>query len=127
MSYAKKNLGEIEDSAPKHGFAAHQEARFPRIDLGASATGLAYLKVKPGMREAFAHRHGQAEEIVVVLSGSGRVKLDSELVDLTALDAVRVSPGVTRAFEAGDDGLEVLVFGPHVQGDGEMVQGFWDT
>jgi hypothetical protein len=33
---------------------------------------------------------------------------------------------VTRTFEAGDSGLEVLVFGPHVEGDAEMVQGFWD-
>ena len=62
----------------------------------------------------------------MVLSGGGRVKLDGELVDLAPLDAVRVSPGVTRAFEADADGLEVLVFGPHVEGDTEMVQGFWD-
>lgn len=59
------------------------------------------------------------------MAGSGRVKLDDDLVDLTPLDAVRVSPGVTRSFEAGGDGLEVLVFGPHVEGDGEMVHDFW--
>jgi uncharacterized cupin superfamily protein len=127
MRYTKKNLGEIEDSAVKYGISEHQEARFPRTELGASATGLAYLKVKPGKREAFAHRHSVAEEVVVVLSGSGAVKLDDELVGLTALDAVRVSPGVTRAFEAGDDGLEILVFGAHVEGDAEMVQGFWES
>ena len=63
---------------------------------------------------------------MVVLSGNRRVKLDDELVELAPLDAVRVSPGVTRTFEAGDSGLEVLVFGPHVEGDAEMVQGFWD-
>lgn len=127
MSYTKKNLDEIEDQAVKHGFSEHQEARFPRTDLGTTDTGLAYLKVKPGRREAFAHRHVKAEEVVVVLSGDGRVKLDDELVDLAPLDAVRVSPGVTRTFEAGDNGLEVLVFGPHVEGDAEMVQGFWDS
>lgn len=38
-----------------------------------------------------------------------------------------MSPGTTRAFEAGPDGLEVLVFGPRVKGDGEMVQGFWGS
>jgi hypothetical protein len=33
---------------------------------------------------------------------------------------------VTRAFEAGEDGLELLVFGPRHQGDGEVVHGdFW--
>ncbi len=127
MSYAKKNLRDVEDMAVKHGLSASQEARFPRADLGAEQTGVNYLIIKPGQREAFAHRHREAEEIYVVLAGSGRVKLDDELVDLTPLDAVRVSPGLTRSFEAGRDGLEVLVFGPHVEGDGEMVSDFWDT
>ncbi len=127
MGYTKRNLRDVEDLAIKHGLADHQEARFPRAELDAAATGLAYLRVKPGMREAFAHRHGEAEEVVVVLSGSGRVKLDEELVHLVPLDAVRISAGVTRAFEADDNGLEVLVFGPHVEGDAEIVQGFWGS
>jgi mannose-6-phosphate isomerase-like protein (cupin superfamily) len=121
MSYLKKNLRDVEDSAAKYGFAESQEARFPRVELDARQTGFNYLTVKPGRREAFAHRHRNAEEIYVVLGGSGRVKLDAELVDLAPLDAVRVSPGVTRAFEAGEDGLEVLIFGPRVEDDVEMV------
>ncbi|MGO9972385.1 MAG: cupin domain-containing protein [Solirubrobacteraceae bacterium] len=125
MSYAKKNLREVEDMAVRHGLSDTQEARFPCADLGAEQTGVNYLIVKPGKREAFAHRHRAAEEIYVVLAGSGRVKLDDELVDLVPLDAVRVSPGVTRSFEAGSDGLEVLVFGPHIERDGVMVRDFW--
>jgi mannose-6-phosphate isomerase-like protein (cupin superfamily) len=93
--------------------------------LGAEQTGVNYLIIKHGQREAFAHRHREAEEVYVVLAGSGRVKLDDELVDLAPLDAIRVSPGTTRSFEAGRDGLEVLVFGPHVEGDGEVVSDFW--
>jgi uncharacterized cupin superfamily protein len=31
-----------------------------------------FLIVKPGRREAFAHRHRTAEEIYVVLAGTGR-------------------------------------------------------
>jgi mannose-6-phosphate isomerase-like protein (cupin superfamily) len=125
MGYSKKNLRDVEDSAVEHGLSDSQEARFPRTDLGAEQTGLNYLTVKAGQREAFAHRHRNAEEIYVVLGGAGRVKLDDELVELAPLDAVRVSPGTTRTFEAGDEDLQVLVFGPHVEGDGEMVQGFW--
>jgi uncharacterized cupin superfamily protein len=125
MSYAKKNLRDVQDMAFKLGFSTHQEARFPRADLGAEQTGMNYLMVKPGQREAFAHRHRTAEEIYVVLAGSGRVKLNDELVDLAPLDAVRVSSGTTRSFEAGSDGLEVLIFGPHVESDGEMIQDFW--
>ena len=126
MRYAKKNLRDVEDQAVKHGLSETQEARFPQADLGAEQTGMSFLKVKPGQREAFAHRHKTAEEIYVVLGGSGRVKLDDELVELGRLDAVRVSPGVVRAFEAGDDGLEVLIVGPHVESDGELVQDFWE-
>jgi mannose-6-phosphate isomerase-like protein (cupin superfamily) len=125
VSYAKKNLREVQDSAVEHGLSQSQEARFPRADLGAEQTGMNYLVVKPGQREAFAHRHQTAEEIYVVLSGAGRVKLDDELVELEPLDAVRVSPGTARSFEAGDDGLAVLIFGPHVESDGEIVQDFW--
>ncbi len=125
MGYAKKNLREVEDSALKHGLSNTQEARFPREELRAEQTGVNYLIIKPGQREAFAHRHREAEEVYVVLAGSGRVKLDDELVDLTQLDAVRVSPGTVRSFEAGREGLEVLIFGPRVEGDGEMVPNFW--
>jgi uncharacterized cupin superfamily protein len=125
MSYAKKNLREVKDSAAEHGLSIHQEARFPQQDLGAEQTGINFLMVKPGQREAFAHRHRTAEEIYVVIDGNGCVKLDDDLVELGPLDAVRVSPGVARAFEAGPNGLQVLIFGPHVESDGEMVQDFW--
>lgn len=125
MSYAKKSLRDVADSAPKFGLSEHQEARFARGDLGAEQTGITYLRIKPGRREAFAHRHRSAEELYVVLAGSGRVKLDDDLVDLEQLDAVRVSPGVTRCLEAGPEGLEVLIVGPHVDDDVEMIDDFW--
>ena len=126
MGYAKRNLHDVEDSAAKHGFGDHQEARFPTGELGAVATGLTHLRVKPGRREAFAHRHREAEEVIVVLSGHGRVRLDDDIVDLAPLDAVRVSPSTARMLEASADApLEVLVFGPHVSGDAELLQDFW--
>jgi uncharacterized cupin superfamily protein len=125
VAHAKVNLRDLQGSAVQHDLSETQEARFPARDLGAEQTGLNYLIVKPGRREAFAHRHRSADEIYLVLSGAGRVKLDGELVELAELDVVRVSPGTARAFEAGPDGLEVLVFGPHVERDGELVQDFW--
>jgi mannose-6-phosphate isomerase-like protein (cupin superfamily) len=123
--YQIKNLREVEDMAVKHSFSDTQQARFPRQDLGAESTGLSYHVVRPGKRQAFAHRHQEAEEVNVVLSGSGRVKLDDEVVEIGTMDAIRIAPKVTRAFEAGPDGLELLVFGPHYEGDSEMVQDFW--
>jgi uncharacterized cupin superfamily protein len=127
MKYAKKNLRSIKDSAVEHGLSATQEARFPRTDLGGEQTGINYFRVKPCQREALAHRHRVAEEIYVVLSESGLVKLADDLVDLSPLDAVRVSPRVAHAFEAGPDGLEVLILGLHVEGDGESVPDFWGS
>jgi mannose-6-phosphate isomerase-like protein (cupin superfamily) len=123
--YEIKNLREVEDMAVKHGFSETQEARFPREELGAETTGLAYHVVRPGKRQAFAHRHGEAEEVNVVLSGGGRVKLDDDVVEIGPMDAIRIAPQVTRAFEAGPEGLELLVFGPHHARDSEIVQDFW--
>ncbi len=127
MSYTKKNLERVEDSAPKFGYEELQEARFAGQDLDAEATGVAFMRVKPGQRQGFAHKHDEAEEVYVVISGSGRIKLDDEIVDLERLDAIRIAPGVTRALEADDEGLEYLAFGPHHKGDGELIhEGFWD-
>lgn len=126
MSYTVKNLRESEDLAVKGGFSDTQEARFPHRDLEAEATGLALIAVKPGKRQPFAHRHQDAEEIYVVLSGSGTLRLDDEELEVGPMDAIRISPEHTRALEAGPDGIEVLAFGSRHDGDAEMVPGFWE-
>ena len=126
MSFTIKNLRTVEDMAPKFGFSEVQEARFARSDLESETIGLAFHIVRPGKRQAFAHRHQQAEEIYVVLSGRGRIKLDEEVCEIAEMDAIRVAPPVARAFEAGPDGLELLVFGPRHGGDGEVLSDdFW--
>jgi mannose-6-phosphate isomerase-like protein (cupin superfamily) len=123
--YTIKNLRDVEDSAPKFGLAEVQEARFANDALDTERTGFSYLCIKPKRRQAFGHRHEQAEEVYVVLRGSGRVKLDDDVVELTALDTVRVAPGVVRAFEGGSEGLDLLAFGMRHDGDGELLPGWW--
>jgi mannose-6-phosphate isomerase-like protein (cupin superfamily) len=125
MSYTRKNLREVEDSAPKFGFSETQESRFAYQDLSAQDTGLAYHVVRADRRQAFGHRHEAAEEIYVILSGSGRMKLDDEVIDVEPMDAIRVAPQVGRSFEAGSQDLEVLAFGPRHAGDGEVLPDFW--
>jgi mannose-6-phosphate isomerase-like protein (cupin superfamily) len=125
MAHTIKNIEDVEDIAAKHGFGELGEARFAREDLDASDTGLSHQRLRPGRRQAFGHRHEQAEEIYLVLSGSGRVKLDDEILDIKRLDAIRVAPNTMRAFEAGPEGLELVVFGPHFSGDGEIVPDWW--
>jgi quercetin dioxygenase-like cupin family protein len=125
MDYVIKNLDDVDDVAPGAGFDQIQEARFAFRDLAAQDTGLAFHRIKPNQR-GIAHRHDAAEEIYVVVGGSGRVKLDADVEAVRPLDAIRVAPKVARAFEAGPDGLELLAFGPRHEGDGEILKGdFW--
>ena len=126
MTYTIKNLASVDDSAPRFGYAEIGEAHFARGALEAEQTGIAYHVLRPNRRQGFAHRHDEAEEIAVVISGGGRVKLDDEVHDLRALDAVRCAPNVTRQFEAGPEGMSYVVIGPHHDSDGELIhEGFW--
>jgi mannose-6-phosphate isomerase-like protein (cupin superfamily) len=125
--YTIKNLGEVKDVAPDGGVSDYIEARFAHEDLDSERSGISYQVMKAGQRQPFAHRHGEMEEIYVVISGSGRVKLDDQVEDLGPLDAVRIAPSVVRAFEGGDEDLVLLVFSPRARGDAEIVQDFsWD-
>src|SRR4051794_24792106 len=121
------NLLDIEDAAVPNGFGHRWEARVAHTDLGCEQTGVTHFRLKPGRRSPFAHRHRDAEEVYVVLSGSGRVKLDDELREIRPLDAIRVAPAVVRAFEAGPDGLELLAVGAYHGADGEGVDDPWVT
>ena len=124
--YTLKKLTDVEDSAVKFGYSEQQEAHFAKDDLETTETGVSFHRVKAGQRQAFGHKHDDAEEVYVVVAGSGRIKLDDEIVGLTRLDAIRVAPTVIRAFEAGPDAdLELLAFGPRHDGDGEVIQGWW--
>jgi mannose-6-phosphate isomerase-like protein (cupin superfamily) len=124
-SYSRINLAEVDDAAPANGFGDRWEARVARTDLAAEQTGLTLFRLLPGKRSPFVHRHKQAEEVYVVLRGTGRIKLDDDILDVSALDAVRVAPDVARAFEAGPEGLEFIAFGPHHDADGEAVEDGW--
>ena len=127
MDYTIKNLREVKDAAAEAGVSDSLEARFAHEELDSERSGVSYQVVKAGERQPFAHKHGEMEEIYVVLSGTGRVKLDDEIEDVGPFDAVRIAPAVTRAFEAGDDDLVLLAFSPRAQGDAEIVQDFpWD-
>jgi mannose-6-phosphate isomerase-like protein (cupin superfamily) len=124
--YTRKRLTDVEDMAPKFGLGDRQQARFANEDLETRDTGVSLHRLEAGQRSAFGHRHEQAEEVYVVLAGSGRMKLDDEIVEIEVMDAIRVSPSVIRAFEAGSAGIDVLAFGPLRQGDGELLHGWWE-
>jgi mannose-6-phosphate isomerase-like protein (cupin superfamily) len=126
-AYTVVNLMEVEDQAPKFGYAPNLESRFARKALELENSGLSHYRVAPGYRVPFGHRHAEQEEIYLVLSGSAVVKLDDEILELAQWDAVRIPAGVMRSFGAGPDGAEILAFGaPNTDNaDIEMEQDWW--
>ena len=124
--FTKLNLlTDIEDSASQ--YAEGLEGRFGRTKLGTRDLGVSHWRYAPNFHAEGGHRHREQEEVYVVVSGSGRILLGDEVVDLARWDAVRVPPETTRAFEAGPDGLEIIaVGGPKPEGgDGERAEIHW--
>lgn len=109
--YTTVNLKEIEDQAPKFGHSPELEARFACVPLGLENSGLSYFRLAPNFRISFAHNHLQQEEVYVLVGGSAKIKLDDEVIELEPWDAIRVSVGTTRGFEAGPGGAEYIAFG----------------
>jgi mannose-6-phosphate isomerase-like protein (cupin superfamily) len=123
--YTIVNLKELDDSAGE--YAPNLEAHFARKHLDSEHLGLSHFRYGPGFRSPMGHSHREQEEIYVVLGGSGRIKLDDEIVALRPWDAVRVAPSTVRALEAGPDGLELIAIGADRPegGDGVPVRDWW--
>ena len=123
--YTIKNLKELDDVAADR--PGDVEARFGRSQLDSEHLGVSFFRYGPGFRSPIGHRHREQEEAYVVVSGSGRIRVDDEVIELRQWDVVRVAPAVVRAFEGGPDGIELIAVGSDRPegGDGEMVQDFW--
>jgi uncharacterized cupin superfamily protein len=126
-AYTIQNLQRLEDMAPRFGHSEDLEARFARQALECEKTGLSFQRIKPNRRSPFGHRHTEQEEIYVVVGGSARVKLDDDVHELGPMDAVRVAPQTTRAFEAGPEGADIIVFGSGegASSDVDMLPHWW--
>ena len=126
--YTKLNLrSDVEDMAPQYGMAPDIEARYARKPLGLANSGASYFKLAPDFRLPFGHKHGEQEEVYVVISGSARVKAGDDIVELAQYDAIRVPGSTPRGMEAGSDGAEIIAVGaPNTDNkDAEMLPEFW--
>jgi mannose-6-phosphate isomerase-like protein (cupin superfamily) len=123
--FAKTNLKQVDDAAAGRGPGI--EARFARKHLDSEHLGVSYFRYGPNYRSPIGHRHREQEEAYVVVSGSGRVRLDDEIVELGEWDVIRVAPSVVRSFEGGPEGLELIAVGSDRPegGDGEMIPDHW--
>lgn len=124
MNSTHLNLNDIEDKAPAWGIET-LEARPVRTELGAERIGLTQYRVKPGRRVGFGHSHDAVEEVYLVTSGSGRFKVDDDIVEVSEGGLVFCPPAAVREWEAGEDGLEIVAFGAHAEDDGNMFPGWW--
>ena len=89
------DIGSLFDGAPDLEFRSATEA------LELAESGLCYQRVPPGYRFPYGHTHMTQEEVYVVLRGSGRMKVDDEIVELEEWDAVRVPPVCGEAMRPG--------------------------
>lgn len=125
-NYTKTNLRDVENMAPKFNMPDEMKARFARNDIEGKTLGLSLFTLEPGFRIPFGHKHEGQEEVYVVVNGSGRVKVEDEIVELNKWDAIRFDKDTMRDMEAGPDGMEYVAFGAGEDPqDFEMAQGWW--
>jgi mannose-6-phosphate isomerase-like protein (cupin superfamily) len=125
--YTRVNLkSDVQDMAPQHGMEGI-ESRFARTNLELEKSGLSYFRLDGGYRAPFGHTHAEQEEVYVVVSGSARVAVGDEVVELGQWDAIRIPPQTIHGMEAGPDGAEILAFGaPNTENkDAEMQPAWW--
>ena len=131
MPFTLKNLRtDLEDLGSRFDGSRDLEFRSASRALELEQSGLSYQRVPPDYRFPYGHTHKTQEEVYVVVRGSGRMKLDDEIVEVQEWDVVRVPPGTWRGYEAGPEGLELIVYGAPNLGevprdDVEGKRGWW--
>jgi len=78
------------------------------IPVAAEGSATAYrVRIEPHQRTATSY-HKLAEELYLVLSGSGVAVLNGVEYELRTGDFLRLPPGTTHAFITGDEALVML-------------------
>ncbi len=128
--YAVQNLKEVQNQGEAFGLNPDElQLRMAKDPLECQNAGISYLRLGPGYRAPFGHKHKEQEEVYVLVGGSARMKIEDEFVDLQPMTAVRVAPGTMRCYEGGPDGADMIVIGAPKTGpgDGDIVQGWWSS
>ena len=126
--YTKVNLKEdVDDQAPNFGLSPNLEFRMARVPLAMENAGVSYLRIGPGFRMPFGHKHKQQEEVYVLVNGSAKIKIEDDVHELKQWDAVRLHKDTMRGFEGGPEGAEFIAIGaPNTgPGDADMEQDWW--
>ena len=106
MGYSIVDLETIEPAGPGG------VVRFVRRELGATAFGLNHFTLPPGT-EGNEHDESSTgqEEVMIILGGSGVLRVDGDEVELRPGRFVRLDPETRRLPVAGPDGLTFVTVG----------------
>jgi uncharacterized cupin superfamily protein len=105
------NLAELE---PRHIEVGHLNADWTFVSAAAGSldVGMRRIQVRPGFFSTPLHVHAHDEETFYVLAGSGLSVQDDKVYAIRPGDCiVHREAGEAHTLKAGDDGLDVLVFG----------------
>ena len=74
------NLSDVDDSAA--GRMDGLEVRMSRKQMESRDVGVSLFRYGPNVRNPMSHTHREQEEAYVVVSGSGRIRLDDDIHDV---------------------------------------------
>lgn len=79
--------------------------------LGAETLGARFWRLRPGQAST-KHRHHETVELYVVLEGTGRIRVDDDLLELPRMSSLLVQPdSVRQVFNDTEDDVLWIVFG----------------
>jgi quercetin dioxygenase-like cupin family protein len=106
VAYSIIHVDKVEPSGP--GGAV----RFVRRVLGVEAFGINWFEIPPNTegREHDESATGQ-EEVNVIVSGSGKYRIDGEEIDVEVGTFLRFDPETIRVPIAGPDGMTMIAVG----------------
>ena len=106
LTYSFVDVAEIEPSGPGG------VVRFVRRELGTTAFGINHFTLAPGTAgREHDETDSNQEEVMVVLAGSGSLRVDDDELELNPGRFVRLDPEATRVAVAGEEGLTFITIG----------------
>ncbi|MDL2248702.1 cupin domain-containing protein [Tyzzerella sp. OttesenSCG-928-J15] len=100
-NYSITNLGKIASLSEKGRVMVGET-------LGMTGCEVSFNCTPAGKFTPFVHAHKLNEEIYIILSGNGQLKVDDEEFSIEEGNVIRIAPSGMRAFKAGDKDLTYI-------------------
>ena len=106
MGYSVAHIDEVEPGGPGDA------VRFMRRKLDVAAFGINWFELPPNL-EGYEHDETESgqDEVVVVVKGSGKWRVDGEDVPARAGTFLRFDPETTRCAISGPEGMTYVAVG----------------